>query len=61
MNYTLYGDKKSGAFSAEAVLAEVGVPYDFCTKWMPTQFCRRVEATHRMLSRHGCLHRLLSE
>ena len=29
MSYTLYGDKGSGAFSAEAALAEAGVPYDF--------------------------------
>src|SRR6478609_3877940 len=29
MAYILYGDKGSGAFSAEAVLAEAGAPYDF--------------------------------
>ncbi|HEU0163202.1 MAG TPA: glutathione S-transferase family protein [Rhizomicrobium sp.] len=29
MSYTLYGDLGSGAFSAEAVLAETGAPYDF--------------------------------
>jgi len=29
MSYVLYGDKGSGAFSAEAVLAETGAPYDF--------------------------------
>jgi GST-like protein len=29
MAYVLYGDKGSGAFSAEAVLAEAGAPYDF--------------------------------
>lgn len=29
MSYVLYGDKGSGAFSAEAVLAEAGAPYDF--------------------------------
>jgi glutathione S-transferase len=27
--YTIYGDKGSGAFSAEAVLAEAGAPYEF--------------------------------
>jgi glutathione S-transferase len=27
MSYTIYGDKGSGAFSAEAVLAEAGAPY----------------------------------
>ena len=27
--FTVYGDKGSGAFSAEAALAEVGAPYDF--------------------------------
>ena len=29
MTYILYGDKGSGAFSAEAALSEVGAPYDF--------------------------------
>jgi len=29
MAYVLYGDTGSGAFSAEAVLAETGAPYDF--------------------------------
>ena len=29
MTYILYGDKGSGAFSAEAVLAEAGAPYEF--------------------------------
>ena len=29
MTYLLYGDKGSGAFSAEAVLAETGAPYEF--------------------------------
>jgi glutathione S-transferase len=29
MAYILYGDKGSGAFSAEAVLAEAGAPYEF--------------------------------
>jgi glutathione S-transferase len=29
MSYILYGDKGSGAFSAEAVLAETGAPYEF--------------------------------
>jgi glutathione S-transferase len=29
MSYTLYGDKGSGAFSSEAVLAEAGAPYEF--------------------------------
>lgn len=29
MSYTLYGDLGSGAFSAEAALAEVGAPYSF--------------------------------
>ena len=29
MSYILYGDKGSGAFSAEAVLAEAGAPYEF--------------------------------
>lgn len=29
MSYILYGDKGSGAFSAEAVLAEAGAPYTF--------------------------------
>src|ERR1700749_4774703 len=29
MSYTLYGDLGSGAFSAEAALAEAGAPYDF--------------------------------
>ncbi len=29
MSYVLYGDKGSGAFSAEAVLAEAGAPYEF--------------------------------
>lgn len=29
MTYILYGDKGSGAFSAEAVLAETGAPYEF--------------------------------
>lgn len=29
MSYTLYGDLGSGAFSAEAVLAEAGAPYSF--------------------------------
>ncbi|MEJ1967460.1 MAG: glutathione S-transferase family protein [Rhizomicrobium sp.] len=29
MSYTIFGDKGSGAFSAEAVLAEVGAPYSF--------------------------------
>jgi glutathione S-transferase len=27
MSYTIYGDKGSGAFSAEAALAEAGAPY----------------------------------
>ena len=31
MSYILYGDKGSGAFSAEAVLAEAGAPYEFKT------------------------------
>ncbi|HVZ91916.1 MAG TPA: glutathione S-transferase family protein [Rhizomicrobium sp.] len=29
MTYILYGDKGSGAFSAEAALAEAGAPYEF--------------------------------
>jgi glutathione S-transferase len=29
MSYILYGDKGSGAFSAEAVLSETGAPYEF--------------------------------
>ena len=29
MTYILYGDKRSGAFSVEAALAEAGVPYKF--------------------------------
>jgi glutathione S-transferase len=29
MAYTVFGDKGSGAFSAEAVLAEAGAPYEF--------------------------------
>src|SRR6185437_4247623 len=29
MSYTLYGDLGSGAFSAEAALAEAGAPYGF--------------------------------
>jgi glutathione S-transferase len=29
MSYILYGDKGSGAFSSEAVLAEAGAPYEF--------------------------------
>ncbi len=29
MSYTIYGDLGSGAFSAEAALAEAGAPYDF--------------------------------
>jgi GST-like protein len=29
MSYAIYGDKGSGAFSAEAVLAEAGAPYEF--------------------------------
>lgn len=29
MSYTIFGDKGSGAFSAEAVLAEAGAPYVF--------------------------------
>jgi glutathione S-transferase len=29
MTYILYGDKGSGAFSSEAVLAEAGAPYEF--------------------------------
>ena len=29
MSYILYGDRGSGAFSAEAVLAEAGAPYEF--------------------------------
>ena len=29
MSYTLYGDLGSGAFSAEAALAEAGAPYEF--------------------------------
>ena len=29
MSYTIFGDKGSGAFSAEAVLAEAGAPYTF--------------------------------
>jgi glutathione S-transferase len=28
MSYTIFGDKGSGAFSAEAVLAEAGAPYE---------------------------------
>jgi GST-like protein len=31
MAYTIFGDKGSGAFSAEAALAEAGAPYDFHT------------------------------
>ena len=31
MTYVLYGDKGSGAFSAEAVLAETGAQYEFKT------------------------------
>ncbi|MBS1983415.1 MAG: glutathione S-transferase N-terminal domain-containing protein, partial [Bdellovibrionales bacterium] len=27
--FTVYGDKGSGAFSAEAALAEAGAPFDF--------------------------------
>ena len=46
MSYILYGDKGSGAFSAEAVLAETGAPYEFkvilarrSTSWRkPTSF-----------------------
>jgi GST-like protein len=29
MSYTVFGDLRSGAFSAEAALAEAGAPYDF--------------------------------
>jgi glutathione S-transferase len=29
MSYTIFGDRGSGAFSAEAVLAEAGAPYEF--------------------------------
>ncbi|HET7083840.1 MAG TPA: glutathione S-transferase family protein [Rhizomicrobium sp.] len=29
MSFTLYGDLGSGAFSAEAALAEIGAPYEF--------------------------------
>src|SRR5436190_20535802 len=29
MSYTIFGDVGSGAFSAEAVLAEAGAPYEF--------------------------------
>ncbi len=29
MTYTIFGDKGSGAFSAEAALAEAGAPYEF--------------------------------
>jgi len=29
MSYVIFGDKGSGAFSAEAALAEAGAPYDF--------------------------------
>jgi GST-like protein len=29
MTYTVFGDKGSGAFSAEAALAEAGAPYEF--------------------------------
>ena len=29
MTYTIFGDKGTGAFSAEAVLAEAGAPYEF--------------------------------
>ena len=29
MTYVLYGDKRSGAFSVECALAEVGAPYEF--------------------------------
>src|SRR6202158_6575277 len=29
MSYTIFGDKGSGAFSAEAVLAEAGAQYEF--------------------------------
>jgi len=29
MSYTVFGDKGSGAFSAEAALAEAGAPYEF--------------------------------
>jgi len=29
MTYTIFGARGSGAFSAEAVLAEAGAPYDF--------------------------------
>ena len=29
MSYTIFGDKGSGAFSAEAALAEAGAPYEF--------------------------------
>ena len=31
MSYTIYGDLRSGAFSAEAALAEAGVAYEFKT------------------------------
>ena len=31
MSYTIFGDKRSGAYSAEAALAEAGVPYEFKT------------------------------
>jgi glutathione S-transferase len=31
MAYTIFGDKGSGAFSAEAALAEAGAPYEFRT------------------------------
>ena len=29
MSYTIFGDKGTGAFSAEAALAEAGAPYEF--------------------------------
>lgn len=31
MSFTIFGDKGSGAFSAEAALAEAGAPYEFQT------------------------------
>lgn len=31
MSFTIFGDKGSGAFSVEAVLAEAGAPYEFHT------------------------------
>lgn len=31
MRYTIFGDKRSGAYSAEAALAEAGAPFEFKT------------------------------